>query len=113
MHMLEGMGIETGVDLGKLIDCVWMLEKMIGRYAWGHVSRCGPRPIKREQFFDANAPFVETVEQAHHFRRGNLTARPLSGEIPAEWAVEGNPSAARSCPRLQAPGCRLNRFCLQ
>ena len=23
MHMLEGMGIETGVDLGKLVECVW------------------------------------------------------------------------------------------
>ena len=70
MHMLEGMGIETGVDLDKLIDCVWMLEKMIGRYAWGHVSRAGPRPIKKEQFFDANAPFVETIEQAKHFKLG-------------------------------------------
>ena len=49
MHMLEGMGIETGVDLGKLIDCVWMLEKMIGRRAWGHVSRCGPRPMTIER----------------------------------------------------------------
>jgi hydroxymethylglutaryl-CoA lyase len=70
MHMLEGMGIETGVNLDKLIECVWMLEKMIGRYAWGHVSRCGPRPIKPEQFYDANAPFVETVEQAKHFKLG-------------------------------------------
>ncbi len=70
MHMLEGMGIETGVDLDKLIDCVWMLEKMIGRYAWGHVSRTGPRPAKVEQLFDANAPFVETVEQAKHFKLG-------------------------------------------
>jgi hydroxymethylglutaryl-CoA lyase len=70
MHMLEGMGIETGVDLDKLIDCVWMLEKMIGRYAWGHVSRAGPRPMKKEQFYDANAPFVETVEQAKHFKLG-------------------------------------------
>ena len=70
MHMLENMGIDTGVDLGKLIDCVWMLEKMIGRRAWGHVSRTGPFPKKREEFFDANAPFVETVEQAEHFRKG-------------------------------------------
>ena len=43
MHMLEGMGIETGVDLDKLIDCVWLLEETIGRMAWG-VSRTGPRP---------------------------------------------------------------------
>jgi len=70
MHMLEGMGIETGVNLDKLIECVWMLEKMIGRYTWGHVSRAGPRPIKKEQFYDANAPFVETVEQAKHFKLG-------------------------------------------
>lgn len=70
IHMLEGMGIETGVDLDKLIGCVWMLEKMIGRDAWGHVSRTGPRPLKPEQFFDANAPFVETVEQAKHFKLG-------------------------------------------
>jgi hypothetical protein len=47
-----------------------MLEKMIGRMAGGHVSRCGPRPTRIEQFFDANAPFVETVEQAEHFRKG-------------------------------------------
>jgi hydroxymethylglutaryl-CoA lyase len=70
MHMLEGMGIETGVDLDKLVTCVWMLEKMIGRYAWGHVSRAGPRPMKRQQLYDANAPFVETVEQAKHFKLG-------------------------------------------
>ena len=64
------MGIETGVDLDKLIACAWMLEKMIGRYAWGHVSRTGPRPMKLEQLYDANAPFVETVEQAKHFKLG-------------------------------------------
>ena len=34
VHMLEGMGIDTGVDLDKLIECVWMLEKMLGRQAW-------------------------------------------------------------------------------
>jgi hydroxymethylglutaryl-CoA lyase len=70
MHMLEGMGIETGVDLDKLIDCVWLLEETIGRMAWGHVSRTGPRPAKLEQMYDPNAPFVETVEQARHFKLG-------------------------------------------
>ena len=70
MHMLEGMGIETGVDLDKVIDCVWLLEETIGRMAWGHVSRTGPRPTKREQMYDANAPFVETIEQVKHFKLG-------------------------------------------
>lgn len=70
MHMLEGMGIETGIDWDKLIDCVWMLEKMIGRDAWGHVSRNGPRPSKHEELFDPNAPFVETLDQCKHFKLG-------------------------------------------
>ncbi|MGZ5166688.1 MAG: hypothetical protein ACXWCY_04525 [Burkholderiales bacterium] len=70
VHMLEGMGIDTGVDLDKLIECVWMLEKMLGRQAWGHVSRAGPRPVNGERLFDANAPFVETLDQATHFKFG-------------------------------------------
>jgi hydroxymethylglutaryl-CoA lyase len=70
MHMLEGMGIETGVDMDKLIECVWMLEEMLGRTVWGHVSRAGPRPTKPGQLFSANAPFVETIEQARHFKLG-------------------------------------------
>jgi len=38
--------------------------------AWGHVSRTGPRPGKVERLYDANAPFVETIEQAKHFKLG-------------------------------------------
>jgi hypothetical protein len=36
--MLEGMGIVTGVNLGKVIDCAWLLEEILGRPAFGHVS---------------------------------------------------------------------------
>lgn len=70
MHMLEGMGIDTGVDFDKLIECVWLLEKVLGRQAWGHVSRAGPRPMTKERLYSANAPFVETLEQAKHFKYG-------------------------------------------
>jgi len=70
MHMLEGMGIRTGVDLGKLIDCVWMLEEIIGRPAFGHVSKAGPRPLSPSEFYDANMPGVETLLEARHFRLG-------------------------------------------
>ena len=70
MHMLEGMGIETGVDMDKLIECVWLLEKILGRQTWGHVSRAGPRPATKDRLFDANAPFIETIEQAKHFKLG-------------------------------------------
>ena len=70
LHMLEGMGIETGVDMDKLIDCVWMAEKILGRPLYGHVSKAGPRPKSVEQLFDLNMPFVETMEQAKHFKNG-------------------------------------------
>jgi len=70
LHMLDGMGIPTGVDLGKLIDCVWMLEKIIGHPAFGHVSKAGPRPAGPAEFYDPNMPAVESFEAAKHFRLG-------------------------------------------
>ena len=71
MHMLEGMGIPTGVDMDKLVECVWMAEKILGRQLWGHVSRAGPRPQIKSQLYDVNAPFIETLEQAAHFKTGS------------------------------------------
>ena len=70
IHMMEGMGIDTGVDLDKLIDCVWMAEEILGRQLWGHVSRAGARPTTKDRLFDINAPFVETLDQARHFKLG-------------------------------------------
>ncbi len=70
LHMLEGMGIPTGVDLGKIIDCVWALEKIIGRPTFGHVSKAGPRPTTPDAFYDANMPGMESLEAARHFKLG-------------------------------------------
>ena len=70
MHMLEGMGIPTGVDMNKLIGCVWQLEKIIGRPSMGHVSKAGPRPAKPSEFYDANLPGVESMEGVKHFMLG-------------------------------------------
>jgi len=70
LHMLEGMGIETGVDMDRLIDCVWLAEKILGRSLYGHVSKAGPRPDRLERYYDLNLPFVETLEQARHFKMG-------------------------------------------
>jgi len=89
MHMLEGMGIETGVDLDRVIECVWLLEKMIGRRAWGHVSRAGPRPVTPAEHYDPNAPFVETIEHATHFKNGPVVyagcITPWRGEIESPY----------------------------
>jgi len=70
LHMMEDMGIETGVDIDKLIDCVWMAESIVGRELYGHVSKAGPRPKRVEQLYDINMPFVETLGQAKHFQKG-------------------------------------------
>ena len=70
LHMLEDMGIETGVDINKLIDCVWMAERIMGHELYGHVSKAGPRPKRLEQLYNIDMPFVETFEQARHFKEG-------------------------------------------
>ena len=70
LHMMEDMGIETGVDIDKLIDCVWTAERIIGRELYGHVSKAGPRPKTVDQLYDMNAPFIETLEEARHFKKG-------------------------------------------
>ena len=44
LHMMEDMGVETGVDIDKVIDCVWMAERIMGRELFGHVSKAGPGP---------------------------------------------------------------------
>ena len=82
MHMLEGMGIETGVDLDKLIECVSLLERIIGRPAYGHVSKAGPRPTKPGQLYDANLPAVESMKAARHFTHG---AQAYEGEAYSPW----------------------------
>ncbi|PKB64585.1 MAG: citramalate synthase [SAR202 cluster bacterium Io17-Chloro-G2] len=70
LHMMEDMGIETGVDIDKLIECVWMAEKVMGRELYGHVSKAGPRPKSVSSLYNIDMPFVETLEQAKHFKVG-------------------------------------------
>ena len=70
LHMMDDMGIPTGVDIDKLIDCVWTAERIMGRELYGHVSKAGPRPKTVDQLYDINAPVVETTEQAKHFKKG-------------------------------------------
>lgn len=71
MNMLDEMGIDTGIDLKKLIECVWLLEDIIGRPTFGHVSKAGWSPRNFQELFDPNIPFVETAEQAKHFILGS------------------------------------------
>ena len=70
-HMLEGMGIETGVDVSKLIDCAWLLEEIIGRPVFGAVSKAGPRPMSYGDVVRSRTcPSWRRSEQAKHFKLG-------------------------------------------
>ena len=70
LHMMDDMGIPTGVDIDKLVECVWAAEKIMGRELYGHVSKAGPRPKPLDRLYDIDMPFVETTEQAKHFKVG-------------------------------------------
>ena len=69
MHLLEEMGISTGVDIYKLIEAVWLAEEIVGHPLYGFVSKCGPRP-RYDKLYPMDMPRIETLEQARHFIRG-------------------------------------------
>lgn len=70
VHLLGALGIDTGVDLDRLIEAALLAEQVIGRRLDGHVSHAGPLPIAAERRYPADLPLVETFEQALHWRAG-------------------------------------------
>jgi hydroxymethylglutaryl-CoA lyase len=68
--MLEEMGISTGVDIVKLVEFCWELERVVGRPLMGHVSQAGWIPRDQSELYDPNLPFVERMDQARHFLLG-------------------------------------------
>ena len=87
LHMLEGMGIDTGVDLDQLVECVWLLERLLGVTAVGHVSRAGPRPNAGRRY-DPNLPAVESLKAARHFKLGPA-AYEAEGYSPWKQPISG------------------------
>jgi len=69
VDLCHEMGIETGYDLNKLIEAAAIAEEVVGHPLWGHVSKSGPRP-RGADLYPADMPFVETLEEAAHFRKG-------------------------------------------
>lgn len=69
VDLCHEMGIETGYDLDKLIEAAWIAEEVVGHPLWGHVSKAGPRP-KVDEVYPIDMPFVETLEEAAHFKKG-------------------------------------------
>ncbi|MEN6507298.1 MAG: hydroxymethylglutaryl-CoA lyase [Smithella sp.] len=60
VYLFEEMGIKTGVDLEKLLDCVRLAEQMAGMHLPGHLLRAGkssqivgiPKHLERHQIMD-------------------------------------------------------------
>ncbi len=69
VHMCHQLGIETGYDLDKVIEAVNIAEEIVGHPLHGHVSRAGPMPARGE-LYPKDMPFVETLEEASHYRKG-------------------------------------------
>ena len=72
VDLLEELGVPTGVDLDRLVEVVVHAQQVVGRELYGHVSKAGPRPRGR-RLYAMDMPFIETPEQAQHFRLGPST----------------------------------------
>jgi hydroxymethylglutaryl-CoA lyase len=69
VDLCHEMGIETGYSLDKLLDAAAIAEEVVGHPLWGHVSKAGPRP-RGDHLYPRDMPFVETLEEAAHYRKG-------------------------------------------
>ncbi|WP_238146639.1 citramalate synthase [Ornithinimicrobium murale] len=69
IYLLEELGFNTGVDLEELIETVVLAEQVVGHQLYGHVSKAGGRP-RGTDLYPMDMPFVETLEEAQHFRLG-------------------------------------------
>ncbi len=70
VNLCHELGIETGYNLDKLIEAAVIAEEVVGHSLYGHVSKAGPRPGD-DALYPRNMPFVETLEEASHFRKGS------------------------------------------
>lgn len=91
VHLLDSLGIDTGIDLAELIETSWFASRIVGRMLDGHVSRAGPRPQGSERY-SPDLPLVETFEEALHFRCGERVVaggrRPWGPTDPLYELVE-------------------------
>jgi hydroxymethylglutaryl-CoA lyase len=90
VDLLNELGIPTGVNLDLLIEAAHLAERVVGHSLWGHVSKAGARP-RGDRLFSMDMPFVETEEQAQHFRLG---PKAYQG-APSPWR---NPIASPARP---------------
>ena len=69
VDMLEEMGVDTGVDRDALIEAAVLAERVFGHRLYGKTALAGRRP-RGSMLYPPDMPFVETLEEASHFRSG-------------------------------------------
>lgn len=69
VDLLDELGVKTGIDITRLIEAAHVAEEVVGHSLYGHVSKTGPRP-RAERLYAMDMPFIETEEEAQHFRLG-------------------------------------------
>jgi hydroxymethylglutaryl-CoA lyase len=106
MHMLEEMGIHTGVDLYKLIEVVWLAEEVVGHPLYGFVSKAGPRP-HFDRLYPMDMPRIETLSQARHFILGPKAYRgaasPWGARLTSYQRPESLTSGTSAAEEAPAP----------
>lgn len=70
VHLLDTLGVATGIDLPALVEASTFASRIVGRMLDGHVSRAGPRP-QGDDRYAPDLPLVETFDEAQHFRCGS------------------------------------------
>ncbi|WGL54128.1 citramalate synthase [Nocardioides sp. BP30] len=69
VDMVEEMGIDTGVDRDAVIEAAVLAERVFGHRLYGKTALAGRRP-RGAALYPPDMPFVETLEEASHFRLG-------------------------------------------
>lgn len=79
VHLLSTLGIDSGIDLGKLINTSHRLSEILQRPLHSQVSFNGGLP-RSADLYSEDVPVVYTFEEAQHFRLGRAVyegnARP-------------------------------------
>jgi hydroxymethylglutaryl-CoA lyase len=96
VDLLHEEGVETGIDLARLIEAAHLAEEVVGHELYGKVAQAGPRP-RGTALYAMDMPLIETVPEAQHFRLGAA----VYADCPRPWK-EPITSAARDAVEAAA-----------
>lgn len=84
VQLLQTIGIDTGIDLAKLIEISHNLSALLGRPLASQVALNGPFTTAGTHY-DKTLPVLYTLEEAQHFRKGAGVVQPGR---PTPWLAK-------------------------